>query len=1215
MKITRITVNNLHSLRLQATIDFSSPPLAHAGLIAITGDTGAGKTTLLDAITLALYGRIHRNKDAKDVMSYGAVESLAEVEFETHKGLFRAKWSIWRAHRKEEGDIKGPKRELAQWNPRLEVFEIIAEKNKEVDDMVEAVSGLDYDRFCRSVLLSQGDFAAFLKSGEKERSDLLERITGVEIYSRLSMAAYERAKLEQQRLDDLRQTLGITQAPTSDELAQWEKELAQYQLEGKALADRRALLLLQSQWLQRLTELETRRSVLHQALQDAEQGRSEDADIKIRIQDARKASAFQPDLALLDNLTQRIIQLEAELLSLDEQIHNAQRQLEGSQQEQISTQQTLEELQKEFQTQYPVWEKTLALDAVISEKTLVLQSQQLQLAAQEKTGDELKRQLEQQATQLSELEQLEHSCAEWLSAHNAWQSLPRQLPLMQDKRNELRILWAERKTAIDKDENARSQLIELSKQLEQAANAKAEAEAQLQQLQADFERLAPEYYATSRQELLHLLVQEIEGLSDKQGQLRLWGDVQKTYQQKLKAIADLEERLYHLQLEEEDVNKTLMVAIDALDACHQRLQYADRIYDQQRLIANYEKDREQLQDGEPCPLCFSTHHPFREHHIKPMVDEAKSERDKAQLQYSQALGRQQQLLRQHNELYHETRRLRGKEEGLERLRLDLLDIEAELVATAGTVFAGMPGIHENPRVEQLIEQVNQSLTDKRSRRQQLMELDKSLAALEKSVSNTAQTYAQAQSAHLLAQERAASAAQWRQETETKWEQSVAQMNNLLEPYGQVFEAEKGAAIFETLQQQADEYARRQKQLDEAVKDKAAKAQRMEQFREEMARLQENLGAARSTFSIQQQILNETVAERRALLGEEDPQVARTAMQAGMTQQQLRVDQTKSTCATLEKELESLRRLHAGKSGERTTAYLQKDQLSLQLLSKLQQSGFDNIEALQQSLMSHDALQQLEETLQQREQRRLELEQQWRELSSQLALEQAKALTAESAETVAALLSDTDLRYQSTLQTIGALREKKNQGEQRRSEAQSLLQQISEQEKNCLRWSKLNDVIGQADGKKFRVFAQGLTLQKLTALANRHLQQLNGRYVIYKSKTEDLALEIIDTFQANNKRSMSTLSGGESFLVSLALALGLSDLAGKNAQIQSLFVDEGFGTLDDNSLDMAISTLENLQAAGKTIGVISHVKALKERITTQIQVKMKGNGFSEIAVWG
>jgi exonuclease SbcC len=95
--------------------------------------------------------------------------------------------------------------------------------------------------------------------------------------------------------------------------------------------------------------------------------------------------------------------------------------------------------------------------------------------------------------------------------------------------------------------------------------------------------------------------------------------------------------------------------------------------------------------------------------------------------------------------------------------------------------------------------------------------------------------------------------------------------------------------------------------------------------------------------------------------------------------------------------------------------------------------------------------------------------------------------------------------------------------------------------------------------------------------------------------------------------MNTLSGGESFLVSLALALGLSDLAGRNTRIQSLFIDEGFGTLDENSLDLAISTLENLQASGKTIGIISHVKELKERITTQIQVKKTGNGFSEIFI--
>jgi exonuclease SbcC len=97
--------------------------------------------------------------------------------------------------------------------------------------------------------------------------------------------------------------------------------------------------------------------------------------------------------------------------------------------------------------------------------------------------------------------------------------------------------------------------------------------------------------------------------------------------------------------------------------------------------------------------------------------------------------------------------------------------------------------------------------------------------------------------------------------------------------------------------------------------------------------------------------------------------------------------------------------------------------------------------------------------------------------------------------------------------------------------------------------------------------------------------------------------------------MKTLSGGESFLASLALALGLSELAGHNAQIRSLFIDEGFGTLDDATLEVAITTLENLQATGKTIGIISHVKALKERITTQIQVQKKGNGFSEIKIVG
>ena len=108
MKIRKVTIHNINSLRLRETICFDDTPLDQAGLFAITGDTGAGKTTILDAITLALYGRVHRNKEVREVMSYGAVESLAEVEFEVQGDVYRSKWTIWRAHRKEEGNILGP---------------------------------------------------------------------------------------------------------------------------------------------------------------------------------------------------------------------------------------------------------------------------------------------------------------------------------------------------------------------------------------------------------------------------------------------------------------------------------------------------------------------------------------------------------------------------------------------------------------------------------------------------------------------------------------------------------------------------------------------------------------------------------------------------------------------------------------------------------------------------------------------------------------------------------------------------------------------------------------------------------------------------------------------------------------------------------------------------------------------------------------------------
>ncbi|MEZ7495213.1 AAA family ATPase [Leeuwenhoekiella aequorea] len=176
-------------------------------------------------------------------------------------------------------------------------------------------------------------------------------------------------------------------------------------------------------------------------------------------------------------------------------------------------------------------------------------------------------------------------------------------------------------------------------------------------------------------------------------------------------------------------------------------------------------------------------------------------------------------------------------------------------------------------------------------------------------------------------------------------------------------------------------------------------------------------------------------------------------------------------------------------------------------------------------------------------------------------------------------------------------------------------QIETELKDAEHWHILNDLIGDATGNKFNDFAQDLTLAQLLQLANKRLLQLTDRYRIDQpGDEEDDSLVAIDDHMGGQRRSIKTLSGGETFILSLALALALSDLASRNIEINSLFIDEGFGTLDPETLDQTLDTLEVLQAeSSKMIGVISHVDSLKERIATQIQLTQNGQGYSTLRV--
>ena len=262
------------------------------------------------------------------------------------------------------------------------------------------------------------------------------------------------------------------------------------------------------------------------------------------------------------------------------------------------------------------------------------------------------------------------------------------------------------------------------------------------------------------------------------------------------------------------------------------------------------------------------------------------------------------------------------------------------------------------------------------------------------------------------------------------------------------------------------------------------------------------------------------------------------------------------------------------------------------------------ELTRQAHERQSAVEKLQEKLTDREQRRNEqaptLAQATRE-SLQAALQEAQAAVADKQG-----LRD-ELHAQQVVQT------------RIRTELASLTERIDRQKAENERWVLLKQYIGDAKGEKFSAFAQDLTLQHLVGMANRRLAHLTHRYRLTMPEPDeqtDDSLAIVDQDLGQMQRSVKTLSGGESFLISLALALGLSDLASQEVEIKSLFIDEGFGTLDPETLDLTLDTLERLQAEGnKTIGVISHVEALKERIATQIIVKPNGQGHSTLSLVG
>lgn len=1042
MKILSLRIENLNSLRGSHHIDFDQPPLAHAGLFAIVGETGAGKTTILDAITLSLYGRIDRDPDVrgagKEIMSYGTGSCYAELEFSTPTGTFRSRWERSRAYKKATGNLQAAERAVAQLDDERGEWKYLSTKSTEIDQLIPRITGLDYQRFTRSVMLTQGEFARFLKANAAERAGLLESITGTEVYRELSQAAFERNRLAVQELNSVKEKLSNLQLLTITERGLIEEQLSELTKASTSLTEQlkanRQQLIQYKQLVDWRSELARDREQLAQK----QQIWTSREEVRSRLATLELLRPFLPELKRYSEIGRRIQRvMEAEPARIKE--------IERLEAEVLKADETVKATREK-------------LTAFLERKKE--RSDNINRAAE---IDTLRKQGE---TNLIQLRKKQAALEAGLNVH-------RQLSQASLKRQEI-----------------------LQKRLAGMANQLASV------LDKEEVSRSPEKWTLLLAETLDTLKSSLRQQEEQEKQIKAADQ-----------LARLEKALVSKEVEIADSGKQRKEVVATHQASTEAVAYLKEVLDQQLQSAQLTVLKRNLKTGEACPVCGSLDHPALAHWKAPS---------------------EKVILTSKKKLEEENKRLK-------KITEKLGEVEKHLATLGGESAIITTQLEEARRAFEM------AYGD-------LPQPELSPAALRLSIERDEQRV------------RAFSAL-------SKEVASADQLRTELATLTQRISTEK-----KETERLVKEFQQSKEALELAITTQTTYDQELKTM----------LGGL-------------TVAEARAKMEQLEQDNRQREAKANNELQQLQQKATES------KERRRLQ-LEALSRDQADEAHLKED-----LQGELAPIGLGSPEAALAILLPPEAESQLRKELGVLDQEIHALERQIARGEQKVEKSEKEVIELPPQAEIQQNLAALEERQGEQQRNIGGLQEQLRLDDQNRQRAGQLSEALPLREAEAQRWARLNELIGQADGSKFSRFAQGLTLARLTQLANRQLQLLSGRYRLDRVPNRELELEIIDTYQADNRRPTSTLSGGESFLVSLALALGLSDLAGGKTQIRSLFIDEGFGTLDQNALDVVVSTLENLRASGKTIGLISHVPALRERIHHQIILEARGDGFSSLRV--
>ena len=1234
-------------------------------------------------------------------MTRQTADCFAEVVIDLNGIQYRCRWGQRRAYGKSDGNLQDATHEIAQLNfdPLIDA-EILESKLSRTRDKIIELTRMDFQQFTRSILLAQGSFSAFLKAKSDERADILEKITGTDIYATISEHVHEKKRSEEDILSKLQVGLDGLSLLSNDEEALLSELLATNQLSQ----DKQQLALTQLaehiNWLDAVHDLKQKLEIYQNEQQIAQQAQQDFIPDATRLNAANKALEIDSHYNQLTYHRAQVQNLKKDQQALANDLPAKQTHLDELTYKLEAANSYAKSQDVMLQATLPILAQLRALDIDIQQHAHSLTDNTLRkenLAhnisnlSQEVAAHKL-RQIECQA-QLASIDA-------FLNNHNELNDLEADIVTFSSNGARLKVLLQDN---------------------DSLASEKSDAKKQNNHLQSEFDKLNvqrdTDNQATldTRQQLASLQQQQTK-LTAKQavGQMRTeleqMDQISTVIEQadfKLKQVADLNQQSHKTQsalplisAELIAINDLILTSESAISAAKSERQNKQTHLNLLRQVASLEDYIVELEDNHPCPLCGATEHPFAKHH--PILAQSKDgdHEQSATFQTQRQIADldvnvdnlQQTLSVQRIESATKQNIIEQQEQQLATLNIQINSLMLDLQSIIAPLFEIMTKDDkqgaQNDTLTPIIELLKNLKSDGdngkyidntqsllchvkeqfeiqrhhlKSTLVQYENITESIALINKSLENEEQQRFMLAGAISTIETDIKLNALTSTGIDNKTKTNFSELNAI------------GTAILSILNTySADKYDppndneklsghNNISALISAINEKKVLAksdydQPIAALRQQHSRLTElknkfrahkdnkqalltDLSALDSQINTKQTQLNNDNGELSKLsqiISDKTfalEQLQRQRADKAQNIENKNVDKEEKRLRDLleqaKTEQSTVQRAHDNTAQTLAQLFDKQQHLTAQLesiiaildtqqrdfVSALASSQFDNEEsfvAARLPMELRNALkikqQQIDYALQQANTSVIQTTQ-------HLADKQSTPLTSDDRQTLASKQLQAQDNSRQLLETIGAMSQQLKDNENKKSQQQEKHVAINEQKDKLQVWQQLHKLIGSADGKKYRTFAQGLTFDIMVSHANTQLHKMSDRYLLIRDDNNALELNVIDNYQGGEIRSTKNLSGGEGFIISLALALGLSQMASHNIRVDSLFLDEGFGTLDDESLDIALDTLTSLQQEGKLIGVISHVQALKERILTQIQVTKLSGGFSQITGQG